>query len=139
MKVELAQVVSCCVYGKPQKWYSTCMATFHTCLTVGPIQLFISFYKRAPLSVLWKHSCTILYLLINVCALLQPKWGQNKSTIFNFIIQTKNKFGYYFYSFYLRNKVKVTCKEIFFSSFSLFLSNTYWPWSISSMFRHSEA
>ena len=36
--------ISCCFYVKPSKIYSICMALFHTCLTVGPIQLFISFY-----------------------------------------------------------------------------------------------
>ena len=31
----------------PNKISSTYMVPFHTCLTVGPIKLFISFYKRA--------------------------------------------------------------------------------------------
>ena len=33
---------------KCQKMCSTCMATLHICLTIWPIQLFISFYQRAP-------------------------------------------------------------------------------------------
>ena len=45
-----AQVASVCVFDSPEKLCSTCMPIFHTCLTVGPIQLFISFYSRAPWS-----------------------------------------------------------------------------------------
>ena len=38
MKVQSAQVVTCCVFGSPPpKVCSTWMASFHTCLTVGPI------------------------------------------------------------------------------------------------------
>ena len=48
MKAASVKVVSCCVYDKPKKFCYTNMATIHTCLTVGLIQLFISFYKRAP-------------------------------------------------------------------------------------------
>ena len=36
MKAISAQVVSCCVFDKPNKNYaSICMAIVHTCLTVG--------------------------------------------------------------------------------------------------------
>ena len=35
MKAGSGQVVSCCVYDKTKKLCSTCMATFHTCLTLG--------------------------------------------------------------------------------------------------------
>ena len=35
-----AQAVSCCVDDKHKKLCSTYMATFHTCLIVGPIRLF---------------------------------------------------------------------------------------------------
>ena len=41
-----AQVVSWCAYG-PHKLCSTCMVTFHTCLTVGLIRSFISSYQIA--------------------------------------------------------------------------------------------
>ena len=64
MKAVSAQVESCCVYVKPKKLYSTCMALFHTCLTVG--QLFISFYQRAQfLDTPFKGAqwnCTVLWL-----------------------------------------------------------------------------
>ena len=29
--------------------FNTCMTAFHTCFTIGPIRLFISFYPRVPL------------------------------------------------------------------------------------------
>ena len=40
--------VSCCVFDEPNFLCSICMAIFHTCLAVGSILLFISFYCRAP-------------------------------------------------------------------------------------------
>ena len=43
VKAVLLQGVSCCVYDRR----STCMATFHTCLTIVLIRLFISFFYRA--------------------------------------------------------------------------------------------
>ena len=51
MSSKLAQAVSCYVYHKSQKDCSACIATFHTCLTVGPIRLFTSFSvtsKKSP-------------------------------------------------------------------------------------------
>ena len=43
MKAASAQAESCCVYVKNQK---LCMALFHSCFTVGQIQLFISFVQQ---------------------------------------------------------------------------------------------
>ena len=34
----------CGAVGKSKKICSTCVASFHSCLTIGPIQLFICFY-----------------------------------------------------------------------------------------------
>ena len=49
-----------CLWQTQNKLCCTCMATFHTCLTVGPIQLIISYYWRAP----WSSSsvCLTTYL-----------------------------------------------------------------------------
>ena len=43
MQAAFAHVVSCWVFEKTVKMFSKHTATFHTCLTVGTIQLFISF------------------------------------------------------------------------------------------------
>ena len=39
-----ALVLSCCVENTPKKPCITCMATFHTCLTMRTIWLFIFFF-----------------------------------------------------------------------------------------------
>ena len=46
----------------PPKLCSTCLELFHACLTVGPIQLFISFYKVknsmfGVIGLVWNVSC----------------------------------------------------------------------------------
>ena len=45
MKAVSAQVVSCCVFDIQKKLSRAYMALFHTCLTMWPIQLFISFLQ----------------------------------------------------------------------------------------------
>ena len=52
IKALSALVVSCCVLDKKKKISRTCMAMFHACLTVGSVQLFISFcYLKSSMSV----------------------------------------------------------------------------------------
>ena len=62
----------------PQKLFSTYLASFHACLTIGPIRLFISFYSRAPWAT-WlnypptyvvKHKC----LTTNSQLFLKNEW-----------------------------------------------------------------
>ena len=55
MKAVLAQAENFCVNVKPQKLCRTCIALFHTFLTVGPIQSLwvdsrIDFYDRRVLT-----------------------------------------------------------------------------------------
>ena len=46
----------------PPKIYNTCVEKFHSCWTLGSIQLFISFYKRAP----WRRTCLVSYVYYRV-------------------------------------------------------------------------
>ena len=56
MKAVSAQTISCCVCNNPPpNLFNKCFASFHTCLTVGPIQLFISFYSRVLWQIWWMH------------------------------------------------------------------------------------
>ena len=45
--------------ANPKKMCNTCMASFYTCLTVGPIRLFIFCYLRAPWIVTSLPTCTL--------------------------------------------------------------------------------
>ena len=56
MKAVPARAEKYCVYVKPQNVCSTNMSLFHTtCLTIGPIQLFISsFYLKSSMVVMMK-------------------------------------------------------------------------------------
>ena len=59
------------------------MAKFHTCLTVGPIQLLISFYFRAPWEGKLKEIDTLHHKQFGVLLLEQKV----KTFNFNFIIK----------------------------------------------------